>query len=384
MHILLLIAFLFVAVIVFVFYGMRKSEESVEKKLPENLQSRYYDYYLDAIEYVTTGFYDDAVSTLKEIIDKNPDEYPAYLLTSYILRKQGKIEKALNIDKTLYANKELSKRGKMAILKSLLIDYNENGMYKTVLKTIETELNDTNDIFILRLAKETAYKLGNYEKAFECGENLLKAKGEKGREELAYIAADLAETALSKNDITAAEKLLKKGEKINSNCERLIAVRAGILYAKGDIASARKKYIELFSKFPDTINHYGEKFLSLYEEPYDKFFKAFKPVVEKNISNVYLHFFLSRVYKKVKRLEDALEELVESILYEPNSRYILLLMLDIYIEMGNWEKVKEIKDELKDLEAERTYVCKHCGKEHDSLLWYCDGCGKWGTIVVKL
>src|SRR6056297_686814 len=160
MNYLLLIAIIFAFILLFIFYGLRKEEEYNEKKVTglKRVGSELYDYYLDIIEYVTTGYYEDAKKLLKEVVDKNPDEYPAYLLLSYILRRQGMPEKALNIDKTIYANETLSKRGKFAILKSLLVDYTENGMFKTALRTIEQNKDAfKSDEFLLSLAKDVSY-----------------------------------------------------------------------------------------------------------------------------------------------------------------------------------------------------------------------------------
>ena len=107
-------------------------------------------------------------------------------------------------------------------------------------------------------------------------------------------------------------------------------------------------------------------------------------LLKKHHENAPLHIFYSDVLKQLGRYQEAVEELLEAILYQPDSRYILFLMLDLYIEMGNWEKVKEIRDELKGLEAKRSFVCLHCGTQTEKMAWHCDTCGHWGEITVYL
>lgn len=387
MSIILMIIVVLVFLLLFTFYGLRKQEEYNEKKVitTGSVGSELYDYYLDIIEYVTTGYYDEAKKLLKEVVEKNPDEYPAYLLLSYILRRQNNPEKALSIDKTIYANETLSNRGKKAILKSLLIDYVESGMYKTALKTIENkDKSFKNDFFILELSKDVSYKLGNYEKALEYNKMLLDLKNIKDKSEIGYIAADMAYEALEKGKIKVAEQLIKKGKKYNKDCERLYLVSAEIEYKKNNFSKAKKKIKDALSINIDIIDYIDNLILKIYKNNYDEIIDDFSRLLKNNLHNPYIHIFMSRIYKENNNIDEAIEELHEAILYKPESHYILLLMLDMYIEKGDWDKVVEIKDELKELESDRKYECKKCGSIYHSPTWYCDECKSWGEVVVKL
>jgi len=124
--------------------------------------------------------------------------------------------------------------------------------------------------------------------------------------------------------------------------------------------------------------------LEVFSHDYDAIQKAVAPILKKQQENAPLHVFYSDILKQLGRYQDAMEELLEAILYQPDSRYILFLMLDLYIEMGNWDKVKEIRDELKGLEAKRSFVCLNCGTQTEKVTWHCDSCGHWGEITVNL
>ena len=387
MNYLLLIAIIFAFILLFIFYGLRKEEEYNEKKVTglKRVGSELYDYYLDIIEYVTTGYYKDAKKLLKEVVDKNPDEYPAYILLSYILRQEGTPEKALSIDKTIYANESLTKRGKTAILKSLLMDYMGNGMYKTALNTLEENEKDLRkDEFFLNLAKEVSYKLGDYEKALEYNKNLLDKNKVKDKSELGYIAAEMALEAINKQNFDTAENLIKKGKKYNDSCERIFIVESILQEKKGNSKKAQKLIMKSIDLNPKIIDFIENQIYNLYQNNYDKIIKDLNKIVDKNLYNPYIHVFLSNLYRYNEEYENAIEELHEAILYKPESHFILLMMLDIYIDMGNWEKVAEIKDELKKLEEEKQYVCENCGRIYHQKTWYCDNCREWGSVAVKL
>ncbi len=387
MSYLLLVAIIVAFVLLFIFYGLRKQEEYNEKKVVKDKRvgSELYDYYLDIIEYVTTGYYEDAKKLLKEVVDKNPDEYPAYLLLSYILRRQGMPEKALNIDKTIYANETLSKRGKFAILKSLLVDYTENGMFKTALRTIEQNKDAfKSDEFLLSLAKDVSYRLGDFEKALEYNKKLLDFNNIKDHSELGYIAADMAQQALEKEKYELTANLIKKGKKYNKECESIYIAEALLKYENDKISKAKNLLMKALDINPDTVDHIKRYILDIYAQNYDELIRDLKKVVKNNLYNPHIHIFLAKIYRRNENLDEAIEELHEAILYKPESHYILLLMLDIYIEMGDWEKVVEMKEELKDLESDRKYICKECGKNYHEPTWYCDNCKSWGKVVVKL
>jgi lipopolysaccharide biosynthesis regulator YciM len=388
MNLFLTGAIIVVGVVLFVFYGMKREEEKNEKRVAKHRLSRNLinDYYLDIIEYVTTQFYEKAGVTLRELIDKNPDEYPAYLILSYILRKQGKADKALQVDKTIFANKTaLSRRGLKAIEKSLLIDYMENGMYKTALKTIEEDEKEfAGDEFIYALGRDIAYKLGQFEKALYYADRLLDMRKIKDKSELGYIAADMAEGALFRHEFDGAARLIKEGKKYNKGCERLYYLEGYYYYLKGDKEKGRHLFIKALEMKPGTIFHVKDYLREIFEEDDTAIEAAVAPVLKKHAENAPLHVFYSMILKNLGRYSEAIEELLEAILYQPDSRYILFLMLDLYIENENWEKVKEIRDELRGLETKRSFFCTQCGAETDKMTWHCDSCGKWGEITVHL
>jgi lipopolysaccharide biosynthesis regulator YciM len=294
-------------------------------------------------------------------------------------------EKALNIDKTIYANEKLSKRGKFAILKSLLVDYVENGMYKTALNAIENNQRAfKNDEFLLSLAKDVSYRLGDFEKALGYNKKLLDLKNIKDHSELGYIAANMAQQALENEKYDIVKNLIKKGKKFNKNCESIYLAEAKLNYEQDNLSKAKSLFMKALNINPDIIDYISDDILNVYAQNYDDLIKDLNKVVKNNLYNPYIHIFLAKIYKKNENLEEAIEELHEAILYKPESHYILLLMLDVYIEMGDWEKVVEMKEEMKDLESSRKFVCKECGKRYHELTWYCDNCKSWGKVVTKL
>ncbi|HPE29246.1 MAG TPA: hypothetical protein PLJ93_02725 [Candidatus Mcinerneyibacteriales bacterium] len=388
MNLLLIGAVVVVGGLLFIFYGLKKDEERNERRAGRDKLSRSLinDYYLDIIEYVTTQFYEKAGKTLRELIDKNPDEYPAYLILSYILRKQGKADKALQVDKTIFADKTaLSTRGRKAIQKSLIIDYIENGMYKTALKSIEEgETEFKGDELIYMLGRDVAYKLGFFDKALYYADRLLETQKIRDKSELGYIAADMAKDALIKKDSEAAARLIKEGKKYNKECERLYYLEGYLLYLNGNIDKGRQVFMKAVEMNPGTVFHVKEHMLDVFSHDYDAIQKAVAPILKNHHENAPLHVFYSDVLKQLGRYQEAVDELLEAVLYQPDSRYILFLMLDLYIEMGNWDKVKEIRDELKGLEAKRSFICSHCGTQTEKMAWHCDSCGHWGEITVYL
>ena len=135
---------------------------------------------------------------------------------------------------------------------------------------------------------------------------------------------------------------------------------------------------------PGTVFHVKDHMLDVFSHDYNAIQKAVAPILKTHHESAPLHVFYSDVLKQLGRYQDAVDELLEAVLYQPDSRYILFLMLDLYIEMGNWDKVKEIRDELKGLEAKRSFICRHCGTQTEKMAWHCDSCGHWGEITVYL
>ena len=388
MNLLMIGAIFVVAALMFVFYGMKKDEEINEKKAKKVRFTRNHlnEYWLDIIEYVTTGYYEKASTLLKELIEKNPDEYPAYLVFSYILRKQGKVDKALNVDKAIFAGTiNISRRGKKAIQKSLIIDYAENGMLKTALKTIEENgLDSDNDELILALGKDVAYKLGDFAKAFTYAKKLLEEKKARDKSELGYIAADLAKDALKKDDVDTARKLLKEGRRYNPDCGRLIFVDSYLHHQEGSTAKAQELFTKALKKSPGSVYHVKDKMFEIFDQDHHKMAKSLKKAVSSNVDNAPLHVAYASELRELGRLDEAAEEYLEAILYAPDSKHILFLMMDLYIEMGNWEKVRDIRDDLKGIESETVYSCTECGARYDHPTWYCDNCGTWGCVTIRL
>lgn len=383
-----MIIFIFALLIVAlfaVFSYVKRSEEVTERLTVKKSFGVMSDYYLDVIEYVTTGYYNEAVTVLKELIQKSPDDFPAYLIYSFILRRQGQVEKALNINKTLLATRALSERGRLAVLKSLLMDYHDNGMFKTALKTIEDEGKKLNsDAFVLKLARDMAYSLHEYDKALQYNKRLLTVQKKRSKRELCYLASAMAREALRKDDIIAAEKLLAQAKSFNKDCERMYYTESLLFEKKNDIKRAREAVLHAIDAKPAFADRFQSTLMRVYASDYAQLLKDFQPIVTRHLSEPRIHMVMSAVYYAKNRLHDALEELIEAILYEPNSRVILLRMLDLYIETEQWEKVKEIKDELTNLEEEAAYVCTQCGTQYSKKTWHCTVCDAWGTTVTRL
>ncbi len=260
------------------------------------------------------------------------------------LNKDGQFDSA-NFETALDYLNEAEEMGldKLAFKRDLAYAYLETQKLETA-ENIYNEIVNENatgsDYFNLARIKEKQEKLPKaieyYESARDMGENRASLylnlgnlyqkqdnynsavttfkEGIENRNDFAALYIGLGESYLKLENYTEARKALTTAVEINENSYYGYYLLGNIEKERGSYSQAFKYYDESLKNNSDYVKAYlAEGQLYLEMEEYQNAISSFSTAVEKNTDYAASHYYLGRAYYKADMLEEAAEELRQTL-----------------------------------------------------------------------
>lgn len=389
---LLIYVLLLLAVIagwVFGRFSVRKNRST-----HSNTESIFADYFV-GLNYLLNDEPDEAIDTFIKALEINSETVETHLALGALLRRRGKVDKAIKVHQTLLARQGLDKKFFDSTRLQLALDYITAGLLdraERLLREIEQEGGTAREEALQQLI--TIYQTEKeWESALNCVQSLLKLPRFKKDAELRSIAAhyccELAEDLLRQNQLNRARDRIKSA----FNFDRK-HVRASLLLAKleqrlGNSAVAVKELIKVRS-IHSQFSHHVLQTLDEWDRSNLLDIELESLLAEQLATNPDQHLVVQLANRIQTRRGH--EESI-AFLEKHQDDYPSLLGLTTLVRMhitamshqgidNNSEKVtsdlSKIKDRLESqLQKQYSYQCNHCGYESRALYWLCPSCQRW-------
>ena len=349
----------------------------------------FQDYFV-GLNYLLNDEPDEAIDTFIKALEINSETFETHLALGALLRRRGKVDKAIKVHQTLLARPGLERNISDSTRLQLAVDY----IYAGLLDRAEGLLNDilTEDspakwdalrhlITIYQTEKE-------WEKAIECSTILLRNSSYKKETELksaaAHYCCESAEKFLKEKQKNKAREQIKRALIFDENNVRASLFFAQIEQLDGNFKSAIKHLTKVRTNNPEFVCQVLEPLAECYEQlqnmsEYERLLSTSLP----DETDVSVVLALSELVKKRAGNEAAIEFLNNYLTKKPSlTGLVELLRLQIPkadAEVGNnLSLLQETVDQV--LRKKPAYQCNHCGYESRNLYWLCPSCKKWDKI----
>ena len=349
----------------------------------------YQDYFV-GLNYLLNDEPDEAIDTFIKSLEVNSDTIETHLALGALLRRRGKVDKAIQVHQSLLARPRLEQSVVDSTRIQLARDYITSGLLDRAERLLNEILSEDSpaQCKALKLLIRVYQTEKEWEKAIDCSRRLLRhtvyKKDMEIRSAAAHYCCELAETQIAQEQYRIARDHIKRAFSFDRKNVRASFILAEIEQKLGNYKAAINELVRIRSIMPEfvsqTLGPLAECFEQLENLPeYEKLLKASLPD-EPDISVV---LALSDLVKKRSGDEAAIEFLNEYLIRKPSLPALLeLLRLQIpqtdQKVVGNLSLLQQMIDSL--LRKKPSYQCNHCGYESKNLYWLCPSCKKCDKI----
>ena len=358
------------------------------RKLPGLKRNPEQDYFI-GLNYLLNDEPDDAIDIFIDALELNSNTLATHLALCTLLRRRGKVDRAIEHGQLLLADQSFGLRESNEIRINLVRSYLAAGLLDRAEKLLEDLKRGSPAVREAALGLAiTVYQMEkDWAQALQAVLELLNicpaAKRAELQAQAAHFHCELAELALAQNDRTTARNELKKAMAINRSNVRVYLMLARIDMAEGHVLDALKtlqkvqQYDEAYAgeasaAMLECIDHAGA-------DP-----EALRLLEGIPGSEAGSRQLLARVavVRKEKGNAAALRLLQQSLSAFPSLGVLARLLEAAAKEAVEQQEVLQQSAFVVDqyLQNCPQYRCDNCGFDLKHLHWLCPGCSKWGTV----
>ena len=346
--------------------------------------------YFVGLNYLLNDEPDEAIDTFIKALEINSETIETHLALGALLRRRGKVDKAINVHQALLARPNLEPNFTNSVRLQLALNYIAAGLLDRAERLLKEVLEDGGEAKWDALAQLiTIYQTEKeWEKAITSSTELLKRPRYKKDAELlgsaAHFCCELAEQYLQNNQDLQARAEIKRAFTFERKSVRAMLLLADIEQLEGNYKAAIKELLRIRGAKPEFVPQLLERLKNCYmhfgsEDELEKLLKA----MVADDSSTEAALMLAKIISEKSKNSDAIELLKKHLEQFP-SLNALIELLNLQLDSVDEEVATGLKSLLNLAEAQAQksseYQCHHCGFETKSFFWMCPSCKKWDKI----
>ncbi|HBW84240.1 MAG: lipopolysaccharide assembly protein LapB [Gammaproteobacteria bacterium] len=365
------------------------------KPLPRATQDIFHEYFA-GLNYLLNDEPDEAIDTFIKALEVNGETIQTHLALGALLRRRGKVDKAVKVHQALLARPGLEPRLEDASRLQLAKDYIAAGLLdraERLLKELTEGISEGKWdalpllISIYQLEKE-------WHRAINSTKELLTharyRRSKEWRARAVHYHCEIAESLIAGGQVREARRELRRGAAFQRQHLRASLLTAQLEYESGNYKGAIRECRRIAEHsprfFPQLLDAMEMSYSELGRE--DEFIKFLDGFVEMQADPAALRL-MSRFIYESQGVASAIRYLRKRLDAQPSlTAAAKLLELEAIANkknhevVGDLEKVNQVLSDI--LTARAGYQCSHCGYEARQLNWLCPGCQSWDSIQPKV
>ena len=360
------------------------------RKPKKTVNGNLFEDYFVGLNYLLNDEPDEAIDTFINALEINSETIETHLALGALLRRRGKVDKAINVHQALLARPGLSKEFSDSTRLQLSLNYIAAGLLDRA-ERLSNELLVENSpakwaaleqlITIYQTEKE-------WEKAIEASEALLRnpanKKDDRKKGAAAHYCCELAEQQLQANQQNKAREQIKRAFGFDRHSIRAALLLARLEQLSGNQKAAIKELSKIIGSHPEFIPQTLPLLHGCYKE--SKSSEDYEKKLEK-ILGACQDITVALAYAeqlKHNHNDDKAIQFLNSFLESRSSISGVLELLQLYMP-GFDDKVSQKFDSLKTQLEElilntAAFRCNHCGYELKTPHWMCPSCKNWDRV----
>lgn len=349
-----------------------------------------FDDYFVGLNYLLNDEPDEALDTFISALELNSETVETHLALGALLRRRGKVDKAIKVHQVLLARPDLDSELADATRLQLAIDYIRAGLLDRAERLLNEILNEDSPakwdalrhlITVYQTEKE-------WEDAIACSSRMLSNSSYKRDREIRVGAAnyccELAETLLSQNQISQAKEQARRAFTFHRKSIRAALLLAKIEQLLGNYKAAIKELVRIGKHNPEFTPLLIGQLKTCFEKTGDM--TEYQHVLQELFAQRQDSSVLIALahLKKQQAGDDAALQFLQSHSASAPSLPAISEALGLQLRSAAPEiqaNLKSLQQMLEQLQKRKAnYQCHFCGYESRTLYWLCPSCQKWDKI----
>ncbi|MEY4642971.1 MAG: hypothetical protein RLZZ227_2965 [Pseudomonadota bacterium] len=358
------------------------------RKFPGLKRSPEQDYFI-GLNYLLNDEPDDAIDIFIDALELNSSTLQTHLALCTLLRRRGKVDRAIEHCQYLLADPGFGLRETNEIRINLVRSFLAAGLLDRAERLLEDLKRGSPAVREIALSLSiTVYQMEkDWAKALQAAMELLGICSTVKRPDLqvqaAHFHCELAEVALSQNDRVAAREELKKAAAINRSNVRIYLLLVRIEMAEEQFVEAMR-VLQKIQQYDET--YAGEASAAMLEcmERAGDDAQVTRLLDEILASETGSRQVLVKI-AAIARQEGtaaAMQALQASLASHPSLGVLARVLSTAASEPGDKQQILQQSAAALEqhLQTCPQYRCDNCGFDLKHLYWLCPGCSKWGTV----
>lgn len=361
----------------------------VAKKRAISRGSIYQDYFV-GLNFLLNDEPDEAIDTFIKALEINSETIDSHLALGALLRRRGKVDKAIQVHQALLARPSLAQSVIDATRIQLARDYITSGLLDRAERLLHEILSEDSpaqwEVLALLITIYQTEK--EWEKAIDCSRRLLKnvgyRKNSETRAAAAHYCCELAENMIKQEQFRTAREHIRRAFSFDRKSIRASFTLASIEQELGNYKAAIKELDQIRVNTPEFVSQVLGPLAQCYEElsNLSEYEKLLTTSLNKEL-DISVVLSLSDLLRQREGDESAISFLYGYVTKKPSLAGLMELLR---LQIPNTDE--KVSDNLKLLEQivnrllmkSSAYQCNHCGYESRKLYWLCPSCKKWDCI----
>ena len=356
----------------------------------EDSTELFADYFV-GLNYLLNDEPDEAIDTFIKSLEVNSDTIETHLALGALLRRRGKVDKAIKVHQTLLARPGLDQQRIDAIRLQLAIDYITAGLLDRAERLLKEILEEDTPakwdalrhlITIYQTEKE-------WQQAIDCSRHLLTSsvfrRNQEVRSAAAHYCCELAELRVAESQFSQARELIKRAFTFDRHSVRAALLLADIEQKLGNYRAALRELLRTARGHADFTGRILQPMAECYQQlnARDEYEQVLRELLAADRCDVHVMVALARLIQAQGGDASAVRFLTGQLEREPNLAGVLeLLRIQVPAADGELQtNLQQLQKMLNQLLGKRPfYRCHHCGYEARTLYWLCPSCQKWDRM----
>ncbi|MCY4356901.1 MAG: lipopolysaccharide assembly protein LapB [Gammaproteobacteria bacterium] len=360
--------------------------------ISRNTEDIFHDYFV-GLNYLLNDEPDEAIDTFIKALEINNESVETHLALGALLRRRGKVDRAIKVHQTLLARQGQDKSLFDSTRLELALDYITAGLLDRAERLLKEILQDSKDSGEVRpKALKQLVKIyqteKEWEKALDYIQQLLVGQQHGMDSELRSIAAhyccELAESLLKQQQMRRAQEQIRRAFTFDRKHVRSSLILAKLEQQLGNSRAAIKELLRILRNYPV----FSASVLELWNEWFEKNTQSeeLETLLTEQLINTPDAIVIQHLARLVqlKHGDEESMQFLEAHFQKHPSLQCMVSLLDLHITRTDGtvgDDLSRVREQLAALlEKKYRYQCNHCGYESRKLYWLCPSCLNWDKI----
>jgi lipopolysaccharide biosynthesis regulator YciM len=325
---------------------------------------------------------DKAIDAFIDVVKLDPETIELHYALGNLFRRRGEVDRAVRIHTHLLNRADLPARERSTALAELGQDFLKGGLLDRAEDSFIRLLEDTQHRFGALRALLRIYQMErDWLKAIDCARRLEREAGEAHHVAIAHFYCELAEQALGRKELPAAQQYLDEALVADRKSVRATVLAGDLAAQRGLNEEAVKHWLRLEGLAPEYLSLVADR-LSVAMDAVGRRADALN-LVRRNLLDAPSVDMLEVAYKRVADWEGSGP--AEALLRDELKRNPSLLGFEKLLAIRSAAvKGDPELDLLRNLIHSQTrklarYRCNKCGFRAREFHWQCPGCTSWDS-----